>query len=104
MPRKPDPDRILIARLSGTAMRLARAEGSIADAVAELRDLAGGRSDLLAEAAGVRAGVWSSDPERQTGDYVLAFGLLLMAGADHDQITQWVEVGRRRAMTPRHSI
>jgi hypothetical protein len=46
--RKPDPDRILCARLSGTAVRLARAGGPIDEAVAKLRALAGGRGDLLA--------------------------------------------------------
>ena len=59
---------------------------------------------MLAEAAGVRAGVWSTDPERQPGDYVLAIGLLIMAGADHARLNEWIDVGRRRAMTPRHSI
>jgi hypothetical protein len=54
--RKPDPDRILCAELSGSAIRLARAGGPIEEAVAELRALAGGRGDLLAEEAGVMAG------------------------------------------------
>jgi hypothetical protein len=49
--RKSDPDRILCARLSGTAIRLARASGPIDDAIA-----------------------------------------------------RWVDVGRERAMSPRHSI
>jgi hypothetical protein len=39
-----------------------------------------------------------------TGDCLLAAGLLVLAGADHDQIARWVEVGRERVMTPRHSI
>jgi hypothetical protein len=38
--RKPDPARILCARLSGSALRLARAGGPIDEAVAELRTLA----------------------------------------------------------------
>jgi hypothetical protein len=100
--RKPDPDRILCARLSGTAIRLARAGGPIDEAVAELRALAGGRGDLLAEEAGLMAGSWSV--WIGTGDYLLAAGLLVLAGADHDRIARWVEVGRERATTPRHSI
>jgi hypothetical protein len=40
--RKPDPDGILCARLSGTAIRLARAGDAIDEAVAELRELAAG--------------------------------------------------------------
>ena len=100
--RKPDPDRILSARLSGTAVRLARAGGPIDEAVAELRALAGGRGDVLAETAGVMAGWWSV--RIGTGTDVIAVGLLVSAGADHDQIGRWVEVGRERATTPRHSI
>jgi hypothetical protein len=100
--RKPDPDRILCARLSGTAVRLARAGGPIDEAVAELRALAGGRGDLLAETAGVMAGWWSVRVEG--GDHLLAAGLLVLAGADHDQIARWVEIGRERVVTPRHSI
>jgi hypothetical protein len=72
------------------------------EAVAELRALAGGRGDLLAEQAGIMAGAWSSRVE--TGDYLLAAGLLVLAGADHDLIARWVEVGRERATTARHSI
>jgi len=53
--RKPDPDRILCARLSGTAIRLARAGGPIDEAVTALRALAGSRGDLLAEKAAIMA-------------------------------------------------
>jgi hypothetical protein len=100
--RKPNPDRILVARLSGTAVRLARAGGPIDEALAELRTLAGGLGDLLAETAGVMTGAWTARVE--TGDYLLAAALLVVAGADHDLIGRWVEVGREGAMTPRHSI
>ena len=97
--RKPT-DGILRAQLSGRAVRLARDGGSIAEAIAELRDMAGGRVDLLAEAAGVQVGYWSAKPSG--GDAVVAAGLLIMAGADHKRIAQWVEVGRQRASKPMH--
>jgi hypothetical protein len=100
--RKPDPDRILCAHLSGTAIRLARAGGPINEAVAELRGLAGGRADLLAEEAGLMAGTWSV--WIGTGEYLLTAQLLVMAGADHNRIAEWVDVGRERATTPPHSI
>jgi hypothetical protein len=100
--RKPDPDRILCARLSGTAVRLARASGPIGEAVAELRALAGGRGDLLAETAGVMAGAWTA--RIGTGDDLLAAGLLVLAGANHIEIGRWVDVGRERVTTPKHSI
>ena len=39
-----------------------------------------------------------------TGDDLLAAGLLLLAGADHDLIARWVDVGRERMMTPKHRV
>ena len=53
-------DRLLLAQLTGLAKNLAwRRPGTaeeLADASAELRDLAGGRADLLAELAGSSIG------------------------------------------------
>jgi hypothetical protein len=48
------------------------------------------------------AGWWSVRVEG--GDHLLAAGLLVLAGANHDQIARWVEIGRERVVTPRHSI
>jgi hypothetical protein len=100
--RKPDPDRILCARLSGTAIRLARAGGPIDEAVAELRALAGGRGDLLAEQAGITAGAGRCGARPATTCSRSA--LLVLADADHCLIGHWVEVGREHASTRRHSI
>jgi hypothetical protein len=54
--RRPDPNRILAAQLSGLVIRLAEAGGSVDDSVAELRALADGRGDLLAREAGLSIG------------------------------------------------
>jgi hypothetical protein len=35
---------------------------------------------------------------------LLAAGMLVLAGADHDHIARWVDVGRQRVMTPKHSV
>jgi hypothetical protein len=94
-------DRVLVAQLSGRAIRLARDKRSIAEAIADLRERAGGRSDLLAETAGLMGGYWSATSATQSGDYVVAFGLLIMAGADHDRIAEWVDVGRKRGQSSR---
>lgn len=61
-------DRILVAQLSGRAIHLARDKGSIAEAIADLRERAGGRSDLLAETAGLMGGYWSATSATQSGD------------------------------------
>jgi hypothetical protein len=59
--------------------------------VAELRTLAGGRGDLLAEQAGIMAGAWSARAD--TGDFLLAAGLLVMA---RRQSQRDRPLGRRR--------
>ena len=62
----PSPDRILVAQLTGTAGRHARwrelTAAEEAAAVAELRELAAGRADLLAEVAGVFQGASEDEP------------------------------------------
>jgi hypothetical protein len=58
--KRPDADRLLAAELYGEARRRARwrelGSDEEAAAVAALRELAGGRADLLAEVAGVLEG------------------------------------------------
>jgi hypothetical protein len=90
-------DRILGARLMGTAKRLGRRElpaDEYAAAVAELRELAAGRGDLLAETAGLLEGFGVGEP---TGpmDH-LAAQLCRDAGADPEAIAGWAAEGRRR--------
>ncbi len=96
--KRPQADRILIAEIHGEARHHARwrdltaAEESAA--VAELRELAGGRADLLAEVAGVLEGAREGEPDeplaRQAAD------LCRKAGADLEAIPGWAEEGRRR--------
>ena len=95
--RRSDPDRILVAQLGGTARRHSRwhalTAGEEAAAVAELREVAGGRADLLAEVAGVEVGFaeeWDEPRAAQAAD------LCRRAGADEKLIPRWIEVGRER--------
>jgi len=62
----PDADRLIVARLNGIAQRYGRRQltesGGVA-ATAELRTVAGGRGDLLAEVAGIGLGFYEGRPE-----------------------------------------
>ena len=95
--KRPQADRILVAQLTGEARRHARWRKLTADeeaaAVAELRELAGGRADLLAEVAGILEG--ASEGELDEPLARQAAMLCRMAGADPDAIPAWVEEGRR---------
>ena len=92
------PDRILVAQLNGTARHHAKwralTEQEEAAAVAELRELAAGRTDLLAEVAGVVTGFHAGDlgePQART-----IAQLCIAAGADPEAIDGWIAVGRER--------
>jgi hypothetical protein len=97
--RKPDPDGITRAGIAGTASRHASREPLDVDAaVAELREIADGRGDLLAERAAViltfhdedaRDGRW---PSR-----ALQAALCIAAGADLTRLTEWIAEGQERA-------
>ena len=50
------PDQLLYSALHGTAMRYAAERPNLDESIEELRDIADGRNDILAEAAGITAG------------------------------------------------
>jgi hypothetical protein len=107
MARRPDPDPIIAARLTGTARRYATSADPAAHraAVAKLRAIAGDRPDLLAEQAGL---IWGFFRYRYPGlreawpfynESAVVF--LLDAGADVEAVPRWFEEGARRAAWPR---
>lgn len=95
----PAADGILIASLHGEAKRHSGGgqpltEDEHAAAVAALRKLAAGRSDLLAHVAGICQGFGEGGPY-EAWDLQMA-QLYRDAGADPALIPQWIEEGRRR--------
>jgi hypothetical protein len=92
--RRSDPDRILVVQLGGTARRHSRWHALTAEeeaaAVAELREVAGGRADLLAEVAGVEVGFAEEWDEPRA---VQAADLCRRAAADEKLIPRWIEAG-----------
>jgi hypothetical protein len=97
--RAPDRDRLLVARISGIARRHASwrapAGNELAAAVAELREVAGDRPDLLAEVAGIGLGFHEGGLDEPRAK--AAAQVLIAAGADESLIPRWIEEGRRRA-------
>ena len=94
---------MIVAELTGEARHHARWRPLTGDeeatAVAELRAIAGGRADLLAEVAGIFEG--TSEGELDEPLVRQAADLCRKAGADPDAISRWVEEGRRRAESAR---
>jgi hypothetical protein len=99
----PEPDRILVAQLTGEARHHAKwrqlTDEEEAAALAALRTLAAGRADLLAEVAGLFEG--TSEGELDEPLARSAAQLCRQAGADTDAIPAWIEEGRRRAANAR---
>jgi hypothetical protein len=96
-------DRILVAQLTGEARHHARwrqlTGEEEATALAELRALAEGRADLLAQVAGIFEGTSEGEPDEPLARS--AARLCRMAGADADAIPAWIEEGRRRSANAR---
>jgi hypothetical protein len=96
-------DQLTVARLTSAAWRNASGQqpggAEAALAVAELREIAGRRDDLLAEVAGLLIGYY-----RQTAGEARARAAAyycIVAGAGLDLIPRWVEVGCSRAAAAR---
>jgi hypothetical protein len=90
-------DELLRSALHTEAERLAMEGGRIDEAVAVLREMAGGREDLVAEAAGILGGAWTMRAEIEEGWAPIGAGLLILAGPNRDQLQHWMDTGRERA-------
>jgi hypothetical protein len=101
--KRPLADRLLVAELWGEARHRAcwreLSGDEEAAAVAALRELAGGRADLLAEVAGVLEG--TSEGELNEPLCRQAATLCRKAGAAQGELSGWVAEGRRRAASAR---
>jgi len=67
-------DQLLYSALHGTAMRYAAERRSLDESIEELRDIADGRNDVLAQAAGITAGSWYAWPSTHIGHELIAAG------------------------------
>jgi hypothetical protein len=96
------PDQLLYSALHGIAMRYAAERRNLDDAITELRDIADGRDEVIAEAAGITAGSWYAWPSTHVGHELVAAGLLIMAGGhegkplDFEALERWTRVGFER--------
>ena len=104
----PTPDQLLYSALHGTAMRYATEKRNLATSIAELRKIADGRNDILAEAAGITAGSWYANPAGRVGHKLIAAGMLILAGGGHGvalnygELERWTRIGFERGTRSRH--
>jgi hypothetical protein len=97
-------DQLLSVALHGTAMRYAAEKRDLAKSIAELREMANGRNDILAKAAGIEVGSWFAWPSTHVGHELVAAGMLIMAGGhdgkplDFDELERWTRVGYERGI------
>jgi hypothetical protein len=96
------PAQLLYSALHGTAMRYAAEKRNLAESIAELRELADGHDEVLAEAAGITAGSWYASPATHVGYELIGAGMLILAGGghglplDYGELERWTRVGYER--------
>jgi hypothetical protein len=73
-------DQLLYSALHGTAMRYAAERRNLDESIEELRQIAAGRNDILAETAGITAGSWYAWPSIHVGYELIGAGMLIVAG------------------------
>ena len=101
-------DQLLYSALHGTAMRYAAERRNLDEAIEALHQIADGRNDILAEAAGITAGSWYASPATHVGYELIGAGMLILAGGgrgfpmDYDELARWTRVGFERGMRSRH--
>lgn len=98
------PDQLLAAKIGGTAQRVVNEQLEDAEAIAEIRRRAEGRTDLLRQEAAGAIGAWVGRPHTPKG---LRMGYLMLMAADvelleGDEFVRQVEVVRRRVGGPGH--
>ena len=95
-------DQLLYSALHGTAMRYAVERRNLHESIEELRQIADGRNDILAEAAGITAGSWYASPAAQVGYELVGAGMLILDGNyrglpfDYNELERWTRVGFER--------
>ena len=97
-------DQLLYSALHGTAVRYAAERRNLDESTEELRQIADGRNDILAEAAGITAGSWYASPATHVGHELIGAAMLILAGGgrgfplDYDELERWTRVGYERGM------
>jgi hypothetical protein len=97
-------DQLLYSTLQSTAMRYAAERRNLQESIEELRRIADGRDEVIAEAAGITAGAWYAWPSTHAGYELVAAGMLIMAAGhegkplDYEALERWTRVGFERGM------
>ena len=98
---------VLYSSLHGCALRYAAEKRDLAKSIAELRRLAAGHDEMLAEAAGITAGAWYASPATHVGHELIAAGMLILAAGglgrplDYGELERWTRIGYERGMAIR---
>ena len=85
-------------------MRYAAERRHLDESIEELRQIADGCNDILAEAAGITAGSWYASPATHVGYELVGAGMLILAAGerglpmDYDELERWTRVGYERGM------
>ena len=99
------PDQLLFDAC--TTLRCGAERRNLDESIEELRQIADGRNDILAQAAGITAGFWYASAATYVGYELIGAGMLILAGDsrglpfDYDELERWTRVGYERGMRSR---
>lgn len=96
------PDTATEVKLDAVARRHGHQLTPVPQALSDLREIAGGRRDLMAAAAGSILGGYLGEPGTCNPVDIYSAGLLILAGADPDKIVAHVDDIRRAVEAPRY--
>lgn len=103
--RRLDPERALEISINGTARRRAADNTDTLTAVAELRELAGDRTDVMAKELGAILGGYLGSPLSSPLDLKAAYLLALAGGGEeHALLVESADVTRRNAGGSAYSL
>lgn len=94
----PNRERLLFGQVVGTARQLAEQQGSVAEAIVQIRSAASSRDELLVQGGGIGLGAWSVNPGLPTD---LLGAALLIGSVEHlelDVLRHWIETGQHRGL------
>jgi hypothetical protein len=100
-------DRLLLSELHGTAWRHAAEQLSLSESIAELGEMAAGRNDILAEAAGIQAESWYASPATHVGHELICAGMSILASGgngaplDYGELERWARIAYGRGVRSR---
>ena len=92
-------ERLLFGQVVGTARQLAEQQGSVEEAIVQIRSTADGRDQLLVQGGGIGLGAWSVNLGLPTDLLGAALLINSVEQLELDVLTYWITTGQHRGLS-----